>query len=356
MSEKTEQPTDKKIRDAREKGDIAKSRDLTQTVLVVALFSYFIANSSNIFQRLTTMALMPMNYINADFETAVSEIISNMISEMIAVLLPIVLIVLVLGIFTEAVQTGMLISFEALMPSGKKLDVVANVKNIFSMKNLVELIKSVLKIAVISIVVYQVILSAIPILVLSPNYSMADLGSVVGQVFQQMIIYIGTAYLVISIADLAWQRYDYNKKLMMTKDEVKQEYKGMEGDPQIKSMRKQLHQELMQNDAVEQSRTATVLVTNPTHLAIALRYDQDETPLPLVLAKGEGALASAMIKAAQEAGVPVMQNIPLAHSLFNDAEVSQFIPSELVEPVAAVLRSVRQLAQNQANGSPGTNG
>lgn len=351
MSEKTEQPTDKKIRDAREKGDIAKSRDLTQTVLVVALFAYFIANGSAMFEHFSTLALMPMNYIQADFETAVSEMLSNMLSEMVATLLPIVLIVLVLGIFIEAVQTGMLISFEALIPSGKKLDVIANVKNIFSTKNLVELIKSILKISVISIVVYQVILNAIPILVLTPNYTMADLGLIIGQVFKLMITYIGAAYLIISIADLAWQRYDYKKKLMMTKDEVKQEYKGMEGDPQIKGMRKQLHQELLQNDAVEQSRNATVLVTNPTHLAVALRYDQEETPLPLVLAKGEGALASAMIKAARDAGVPVMQNIPLAHALYNEAEVSQYIPSDLVEPVAAVLRLVRQLANNVDNGT-----
>jgi len=123
----------------------------------------------------------------------------------------------------------------------------------------------------------------------------------------------------------------------------------MEGDPQIKSMRKQLHQEMLQNDAVQQSRNATVLVTNPTHLAVALRYDQDDTPLPLVLAKGEGALATAMIKAAREAGVPVMQNIPLAHALFNEAEVSQYIPSDLIEPVAAVLRLVRQLAHQPGN-------
>ena len=349
MSEKTEQPTDKKIRDAREKGDIAKSRDLTQTVLVVALFSYFLANGTSIFTRLSNLALMPMGYIGVDFNVAIAELLPNMVTEMVAVLLPIVMIVLVLGIFIEALQTGMLISFEALMPSAKKLNVVANVKNIFSKQNLVEFIKSVIKIGVISWVVYRVIVDAIPVLVLIPGYTMADLGLIVGQVFKLMIIYIGGAYLAISLADLAWQRHEYTKKLMMTKDEVKQEYKGMEGDPQIKSMRKQLHQEMLQNDAVQQSRTATVLVTNPTHLAIALRYEQDDTPLPLVLAKGEGALATAMIKAAREAGVPVMQNIPLAHALFNEAEVSQYIPSDLIEPVAAVLRLVRQLAQQPGN-------
>ena len=113
----------------------------------------------------------------------------------------------------------------------------------------------------------------------------------------------------------------------------------------MKSQRKHLHQEMMQNDAVQQSRRATVLVTNPTHLAIALRYDEGDTPLPLVLAKGEGALAQKMIDAARESGVPVMQNIPLAHALFNDASINQYIPSELIEPVAEVLKIVRNLSK-----------
>ena len=108
-----------------------------------------------------------------------------------------------------------------------------------------------------------------------------------------------------------------------------------------------MHQEMLANDAVENSRTASVLVTNPTHLAIALRYEEGETPLPIVTGKGEGALAQRMIDAAREAGVPVMQNIPLAHSLFDDAPLDQYIPSDLVEPVAAVLRLVRELSDQQ---------
>ncbi|MEG1454642.1 MAG: EscU/YscU/HrcU family type III secretion system export apparatus switch protein, partial [Comamonas sp.] len=150
---------------------------------------------------------------------------------------------------------------------------------------------------------------------------------------------------VIALADLVWQRFNYRKGLMMSKDEVKQEYKQMEGDPHIKHQRKQLHQEMQQNSAVQSAREATVVVTNPTHLAVALRYDEDETPLPLILAKGEGALAQAMMDAARAAGVPVMQNIPLARALTAQGEAGQYIPSELVEPVAEVLRLLQQLDQ-----------
>jgi type III secretion protein U len=136
---------------------------------------------------------------------------------------------------------------------------------------------------------------------------------------------------------------------MMSKDEIKQEYKGMEGDPHIKGQRKHLHQELMASDSVQGARTASVLVTNPTHLAIAIRYDEDTTPLPIVVGKGEGALAERMIEAAREAGVPIVQNIPLAHALFDTSSLDQYIPSDLIEPVAAVLRLVMDLAERPSD-------
>ena len=345
MSEKTEQPTPKKIREAREKGDVAKSKDLTQTILIVALFGYTVAAGQSIAESLGGLMLMPFNYINTDFRQAISEVGIDMMAQMAWILLPYLGIVLVFGIFGEVIQTGFMLSFEAIMPSAKKLNVVANAQNIFSKKNLIEFIKSIAKIAILSYVIYKVILDSLPLLIYIPVYGVPELGSLFGQLLKNMIFFTGLSYLVISVADLLWQRYQYTQQLMMSKDEVKQEDKGSEGDPQIKGQRKQLHQELMQNDAVNQSREASVLITNPTHLAIALRYDEEETPLPMVVAKGEGALAERMIQAAREAGVPVMQNIPLAHSLFNHASIDQYIPSDLIEPVAAVLRLVHELAE-----------
>ncbi len=343
MSEKTEQPTAKKIRDAREKGDVAKSKDFTQTVLIVAIFGYLVANGEGLMADLGKIILLPFPFVNTDFNAAVNVLIDDFAKEVLLFLWPFLLIVLGLGIFSETVQTGLLISFEALKPSAKKLNVVSNVANIFSKKNLVEFLKSCLKILVLSVVVYWIVVDSLPLLMHVPYYGMAELGGVFGEIIKALIIKVGLAYGVISLADFAWQRYEYTKKLMMSKDEVKQEYKGMEGDPLIKSQRKHLHQEMLQNDAVQSSRKATVLVTNPTHLAIALRYDEGETPLPLILAKGEGALAQKMIDAAREAGVPVMQNIPLAHALFRDAAMNQYIPSELIEPVAEVLKLIKNL-------------
>lgn len=347
MSEKTEQPTAKKLREAREKGEVAKSKDFTQTVLVVALFAYMLASGSRLVDKLGQLVLLPFAYLHHDFDAAINNLLDEFFSETVALTLPFLLIVLILGVFVEALQTGLLISFKSLMPSAKKLNVAANAKNMFSKKNLVEFLKSLLKIGIITWVLYDLILRQLPTLMLLPYKDIPVLGAVFGGILKTLIIYTGLAYVVLSLADLLWQRHQYTKGLMMSKDEVKQEYKGMEGDPHIKSQRKHLHMELMQNDATEKARQATVLVTNPTHYAIALNYQEGETPLPLVMAKGEGALAQRMIDAAREAGVPVMQNIPLAHALFDTGQINQYIPSDLIEPVAAVLRLITDLAQSQ---------
>ncbi|MFM8548050.1 MAG: type III secretion system export apparatus subunit SctU [Betaproteobacteria bacterium] len=345
MSEKTEQPTPKKIREAREKGEVAKSRDFTQTALVIGMFGYIIAQGRDIAMSIGQLISLPLNYIAADFGFAVSTIVEDMILRGFSLTLPFVGIVLGLGIVIEALPTGMLISFKALMPSAKKLNFIENAKNIFSKNNLVEFIKSTLKILIISYVVYIFILDAIPALMMAPYYTIADIGTIFAELLKNIILYVGLCYVVISLADFAWQRHSYTKKLMMSKDEVKQEYKTMEGDPHIKSQRKHLHQELMQEDSVQRTRSASVVVTNPTHLAVALHYDEQETPLPVVVAKGEGYLASRMIEAAREAGVPVMQNIPLARALFEQGNVDHYVPSDLIEPVAAVLRLVSELGR-----------
>lgn len=347
MSEKTEQPTAKKLRDARQRGEVAKSKDFTQTALIVALFAYIVAQGKVMVDEFSRLMLLPYPLLGVDFRQAMGLVLDETARTTVLMLLPFIGIVIGVGIFAEAIQTGLLVAFESIKPSAKKLNIINNAKNMFSKKTLVEFLKSVAKIGVVSWVVYALVKDALPLLMHIPYRGMGELGSLVGELLKTMIIQTGFAYAVISLADLAWQRFQYTKGLMMSKDEVKQEYKTSEGDPHIKGHRKQLHQELMQHDAVQSARDASVVVTNPTHLAIALRYEEDETPLPIVTGKGEGALAEKMIEAAREAGVPVMQNIPLAHALFDQASVDQYIPSDLVEPVAAVLRLVRQLSTSE---------
>lgn len=346
MSEKTEQPTAKKLRQAREDGQVAHSKDFTQTVLVLALFGYLLANAENIIKAFAELIILPVEVLGMNFEDAANIVMSKLMDKAIWIMIPFLGIVIGLGMFTEMLQTGMLISFKAMMPSAKKLNVIANVKNIFSIKNLVEFLKSILKIVFLSALVYLILRDAMPTLMTLPEAGLAGVGIAVGKLMKVMLINIAVAYVVISAADFLWQRYQHTKGLMMSKEDIKQEYKEMEGDPHIKHQRKHLHQEMMQHGAVQSTRKATVVVTNPTHLAIAIQYEKDKTPLPVVLAKGEGALAEQMVKAAREEGIPVLQNIPLARALMETAQVEQYIPSELIEPVAAVLRLVQQMRAN----------
>ena len=341
MSEKTEQPTAKKLREAREKGEVAKSKDFTQTVLVVALFAYMLASGSRLVDKLGQLVLLPFAYLHHDFDAAINNLLDEFFSEAVALTLPFLLIVLILGIFVEALQTGLLISFKSLMPSAKKLNVAANAKNMFSKKNLVEFLKSLLKIGIITWVLYDLILRQLPTLMLLPYKDIPVLGAVFGEILKTLIIYTGLAYVVLSLADLLWQRHQYTKGLMMSKDEVKQEYKEMEGDPHIKHQRKHLHQEMMQHGAVESSRKATVVVTNPTHFAVALKYDRDMAA-PICVAKGVDAVALKIRAIATEHDVPVVENPPLARALYASVDVDETIPAEHFKAVAQVIGFVMQ--------------
>ncbi|MHA3904738.1 type III secretion system export apparatus subunit SctU [Castellaniella sp. WN] len=342
--EKTEQPTHKRLREAREKGDVAHSKDFTQTLLLLALMGYMLGNASNLIESLERILLVPAALAGTPFELALKTALEATLREALGLVLPFVLIVLGIGLFGEFLQVGIVLAFKKLIPSGQKLNPASNLKNIFSKKNLVEFLKSSIKIIFLSALVAMVVRDALPQLMSVPHSGLAGLRIGVGGMLRTLLANVALAYTVIALADFVWQRMQHRRQLMMSKEEVKREYKEMEGDPHIKGKRKHLHQEMAMQGAVQSARKATVLVTNPTHVAIALYYDPDETPLPVVLAKGEGALAAEMMRAAREAGVPVMRNVPLARALLADASLDQYIPSELIEPVAEVLRLVRKLA------------
>lgn len=342
--EKTEPPSQKKLRDARQKGDVAHSKDFTQTLLILALFGYMLGNGGHIIESLGRLMLIPAGLTGLPFPIALKTAMSAALDEAVTLMLPFLLIVLGVGMFGEFLQVGVVFAFEKLKPSAKKLNAIDNLKNMFSKKNLVEFLKSAAKIAVLATLVASVVRDALPQLMSVPHTGLSGMQTGVSAMLRALIVNMAVAYVVIALADFAWQRMQYRKQLMMSKEEVKQEYKEMEGDPHIKSKRKHLQQEMAMQSAVGHARKATVLITNPTHLAVALYYEPDETPLPVVLAKGEGPLAEQMMQAAREAGVPVMRNIDLAHALMADAQPDQYIPSELIEPVAEVLRLVRKLA------------
>lgn len=345
MSEKTELPTPRRIRKAREDGQVAHSKDFTQTVLIVALFGYTLGNAEAIVTGFAEMILMPVSVIGMDFDMAVNALVTKLLRKGLEILAPFLGIVIGLGLLTELTQTGMLVSFKALKPSGKKLNVISNVKNIFSAKNLFEFVKSNLKIALLSVVVYGVLRNALPTLMTLPRGGLASVAVATAMLLKTMMLHVSLGYAVLALADFVWQRLQYIKQLKMSKEEIKEEYKNAEGDPHIKHKRKELHRELLKGDEHQRVKKSSVVVTNPTHLAVAIAYEKGLTPLPVVLAKGEGAHAQRIKDIALANGIPVLQNIPLARALMADAPLDQYIPSELIEPVAEVLRLVREMKE-----------
>ena len=327
--EKTEQPTPKKIRDARNKGQVPHSKDVSSTALLLGLFAYLLIGGGWIFENLQEMITFPGDVLGQPFEEAFPAVITLTFYKILIITLPLLGLVMVIGIATNFFLVGPMFVVEPLKPDLKKLDPVGKAKQIFSFKNAIEFVKSSIKVIFLGILLYLVIRGAISSLVEIPYSGIEGVLQLLSELLYQVAKYTIFAYVVIAFADFIFQRWQFTKQLMMTKDEVKQEYKEMEGDPTIKSKRKQLHQEMVMNSTVQKTRKSSVLVTNPTHRAVALYYQEGETKLPLVTAKGEGFLAKRMIEVAQEEGIPIMQNVPLAHELFDNGELGAVHPERV---------------------------
>jgi type III secretion protein U len=342
--EKSEKPTPKKLQDARRKGDVAYSRDFSQTMLTLALLGYILGNGRNILQAFEQLVLIPATLHGLDFPQALKMAGQAALRQGTALFLPFLVIVLGFGPFVEFVQIGVMLVAEKIKPSGAKLNVVSNVKNIFSARNLMEVLKSTVKIVCFSLMTLMLLDQGLGALIQAPHAGLNGVFAVSGRLFELLMLF--TAVLCLSIAglDIGWQHWQRHRRLRMTKEEVKREQKDTEGRPEVKQTRKRLHQEMSSGGPVEAVRKASTLVVNPTHIAVALRYIPDQTPLPVVIAKGCDELALRMIDMAHRSGVPVMRDVPLARALLADARENEYIPSDLVAPVAYVLRAVRDIA------------
>ncbi len=343
--EKTEQPTPKRLRDSRNKGQIAKSQDVTTAVLMVTVFATIAVLWPWYLRELKELMLLPAAFIAQPFAQAFQQLAYAVLVKSILLSLPVVAAGFLAGLAGSFLQVGPLLSFEPVKPELKKLNPFDKAKQIFSVKNFIEFLKSALKVIVIGVIVTLILRSTVNSLTRIPYGGETALLASLGPVMKALAINVCLAYVAIAGFDYFFQKYQHIKQLKMSKDEVKREYKESEGDPLIKGKRKQLHQELMANSQVQRTRKATVVVTNPTHLAIAIYYEEKDNALPVVLAKGEDHVAKRMIAAARVEGIPVMQNIPLARAIYADVPVERYIPSDLIDPVAEVLRWVKNLGE-----------
>ena len=341
--EKTEQPTPKRLRDAREKGQVAKSQDVPSALTVMAVAVYLLAMAPDMLNTLMSMGEIPMLVMNRPFSEALGIVATTTLSCALRVAGPLVGMVMGVALCANLAQVGVMFSIQSALP---KLDNVSPgkwFKKVFSLKNAVEFLKNIIKVTVLGVTVYVIFTDYLPLLFRIPQGGTGDMWSILGAAAGDLVLTAAGVFCVIAAADRFFQKWQFNKQNMMSKDEVKREYKESEGDPLIKSKRKQLHQEMIARNQVANTRKAKVLVTNPTHFAVALDYEKDKTPLPVILARGQGALAQRMIRAAREEGIPIMRNVPLARSLFEQGTENSYIPRDLIGPVAEVLRWAQSL-------------
>ena len=349
--DKTEKPTQKRIRDARKKGDVAKSKDLTSVAgllawLLLALFGVGFAG-----ERITALFETSFAAIarGLPFETAWADI--GGAAFWVFVLLTAVAMIpaALIGVFGEFMQTGAILSFEKLKPSLDKLNPVEGLKKLFSMDNLVELAKTVAKAALMLFVTWLVLKASLPEIVAGlPTAELPTAAGAGRDAAAQSLHQTGTlatrmlswtlgAFLLVAIGDIAWQKHSYVKKLKMSLRDIRDEVKENEGDPYIRQQRKALHQEYANQNAIGAARGANVLIVNPTHLAIALDYDPESCPVPVFAARGEGPLAAAMRAAAEAAGVPIIRNVDVARALYDRGEPGEIIPQDMFEAIAEII-------------------
>jgi len=345
MSDKTEPPSQKKLRDARKKGQVVQSKEVASSALIISVFVFLFAMSGFYMEMLTKLILLPASVIGPDFVFADSfeDVLSGVFTLVVLMIVPLLLLVIVVGVCSHVFQYGLLFSPESAKPDLKKLNPGKAIKKIFSVKNLFELLKSTIKIAFLGWLLFLVVRDGLPDLLRIPGCGPGCILPMLGILMRKLAIYASFAFIVIAVADYGFQRFQFMKQMKMSKDEVKREYKEMEGNPEIKGRRRQLHQELLNSSVVDNVKKSTVVVTNPTRLAIALEYEEGKTPLPVVRAKGENLLARRIIEIAQQEGVPIMENVPLAHALHEQSSIDQYIPTELIGAVAEVLRWVATL-------------
>jgi len=342
--EKTEMPTPKKLRDARQKGQVCTSKDVVSTSLLVVLLALLgvmgvvLADDTADLVRFIGMRIGENDLPAVREATKMTAIIICKHSFIFVV------VAAFIGVVANMVQVGFLFTFEPLKPDLKKLNPAEGAKKIFSMKNIFEFLKNVAKVTFLGYLIYKIILKSIPALLPMCYGTVDDIFPVLKTVLWDLACYTAFGYIVIAIIDRLFQQRNFTKQMMMTKDEVKREYKEMEGSQEVKQAQRQFRNEILSGpDPRVATKEADVVVTNPTHYAVGVRYRPDEAPLPKVVVSGMDRMAKIIRDTAVAEGIPIMENIPLARALYAKVKVDEFIPVELVEPVAEVLKMVKAL-------------
>ena len=340
-SSKTEKATPKKRRDERKKGNVFLSQDAVAVVTLLGSFAMFWVMSGKIAEQLAGFMRFCFTQCDLAGGLGIGDILHEIVMQSLGLIartvLPITLVTALCAVVATFAQTRLLVSSELMKPKFSRINPLEGFKRLFSLKSVIDALKGILKICILMVIVYMSINGMFHE---SAKYLYVDLRASSAHLFSQgmsMIIKIGIAFIALATLDFMYQWWDYERNLRMSKQEIKEEYKQTEGDPQIKGKIKEMQRRRAQSRMMQQVPQADVVIRNPTHFAVALRYHPDEDAAPIVLAKGMDELALRIVRVAEENKVAVIENVPLARALYADADLDQEIPPELYNPVAEVL-------------------
>ena len=343
--EKTEQPTSKKREKVRKEGQVAKSNEITTAFLLILMFytvqifgTEMKARFLELFEK--CVRLFYIEEINGKIANA---LMWEIFKDMFLMMWPFFLVAVFVGIVTNVAQVGWQISWKPLEPKLSNISPLKGVQRIFSARTLVELIKAIFKIAFISILVYNTIKNYDNLAINLYQMDALSAYAVVFHIVLDLCIRIGGFFVIVAAIDYAYARFKFEKDIKMTKQEVKDEYKQSEGNPEIKGRIKQKMREVAMRRMMQDLPRADVVITNPTHFAVALRYDDSSDAAPIVIAKGADLVAKNIREKAKEHGIEIVENKSLARTLFYTVEIGDEIPPELYQTVAEILAFVYSL-------------
>ncbi|WP_418223644.1 fused FliR family export protein/FlhB family type III secretion system protein [Clostridium isatidis] len=343
--EKTEEATPKRKSDARKKGQVARSKDVGLAITFVASIFVIILLSNS------TVEAFKKNIIYFLSQAASIQLTDGtlqglsvfVLSKMATTLMPIILPIMIAGVAASLMQTGFLVVKDAIKPSLNKLNPISGFKNMFSKRSAIELVKNLVSISIIIFMAYSYVKDNFYKILNIGNLYLPTMGVEVKSLLLGIFYRIAIFVVVVAAIDYIVQVFMHRKEMRMSKEEVKEEYKQMEGDPQIKSKIKQKQREMSRRRMINSVGDATVVITNPTHLAVAIKYEEGKMEAPQVVAKGADLLALKIKEKARESDVPIIENKPLARMIYEQVEIDKFIPQDMYQAVAEILAMVYKL-------------
>lgn len=348
--EKTEPATSKKLEDIRKEGQVAKSKEIITAVMLMSLFiiiKVYVSTMGNDFKEMFKEIYNGFEQITDSSGTGLpmnlaAGTVRQTFVYIIEITIPIMLVAMIIAILGNTLQQKWMVTAKPLTPKFSKLSPLSGFKRMFSMKQVVELIKSIAMILVIGIVVYNTVKKKLTLLFTFYDVSLYTALAAIGDAVVSLGIQISAIFLIIGFVDLVYQRHKFKTDNMMTKQEVKDEFKNAEGDPQVKGQIRRKMQEISRRRMMQQLPEADVVITNPTHFAVALKYEPNLGKAPVVIAKGADYLAFQIKDKAKEHHIEIVENKPLARILYHNVDIGMEIPPELYQAVAEILAAVLQ--------------